>query len=137
LTAAELRRRARVDLRATARRRELVAIAAVTARATAEAARADAELAARRAVEALAAAAVTFGGPEKAAAVTGIATAEFRAARRDIPAQKALEIAEDVVTSAAERAARRMRGGRSYAEPGTAPTSGTQVTSTSPDVPSA
>lgn len=107
LTAAELRRRARADMREAARRREIVAITAVNARVAAVRARDDAHKAAAVAAEALAAAAVTLGGPEKASTLTGIPANDFRAARREVPACKAIEIADDLVAAAVRQANRR------------------------------
>lgn len=110
LTAAELRKRAREDLQEVARRREVVAVTAVSARDEAERVRAAAEAAAAEATNALAAAAVTFGGPEQAERVTGIPANEFRSARRDVTAEKAAEIA-DALYNVAVTARRRGRKG--------------------------
>lgn len=97
-SATELRRRARADVRELAKRREAIAIEAVARHDAAEQARTMAEAATAAAREALAAASVTFGGPEKAAAVTGIDAAEFRAARREVTAEQATAAAESMAT---------------------------------------
>jgi hypothetical protein len=94
-------------MREAARRREIVAIAAVNARAAAVRARDAAHKAATVAAEALAAAAVTLGGPEKASTLTGIPANDFRAARREVPACKATEFAEELVAAASIRTSRR------------------------------
>jgi hypothetical protein len=64
-------------------------------------------------MDALAAAAVTFDGPEAASLVTGIPAAEFRAARRTVSAEKAAEIARQMSGSATGNRARRKPGVRS------------------------
>lgn len=97
-SAVELRRRARADVRELARRREAIAVEAVAQHDAAEQARTTAEAATTAAREALAAASVTFGGPEKAAVVTGIDAAEFRAARREVTAEQAAAAAESMAT---------------------------------------
>jgi hypothetical protein len=106
-TAAELRRRARDELRELARRREAVAIETVARRAAAERARKHADLASVAAMEAMAAAAVTFGGPEAASSVTGIPPAEFRAARRGISAERAVEFADQMSSAVIAKRLRR------------------------------
>jgi hypothetical protein len=94
-------------MREATRRREIVAIAAVNARAAAARARDDAHKAATAAAEALAAAAVTLGGPEKASTLTGIPANDFRAARREVRACKATELADELVAAASTRTSRR------------------------------
>jgi hypothetical protein len=109
-TAAELRRRARDELREHARRREVIAVEAVARQTAAQRLRQVAEQASVSALEALAAAAVTFGGLEAAASVTGIASAEFRAARRDVSAERAAQLADEISMEALAKRARRKSG---------------------------
>jgi hypothetical protein len=110
-TARELRQRARDELRDLTRRREALAVEAVRRYAAVVQAREAAREAELAATEVMAAAVITFGRPEKAAAVTGLPVKDFRVARRAVSADRAVEVAAAVgerVTNRAESRPRRV-----------------------------
>jgi hypothetical protein len=102
-TARELRQRARDELRGVSRRREALVVATVRAYEVATRAREVARESDIAAAEAMAVAVVTFGGPDKAAAITGVPAGELRAARRAVPAERASEVADALGASLSTR----------------------------------
>lgn len=103
------------------RRRETLALATVRSHAAAARAKKVAQEAVLSSAEAMAAAVVIFGGPDKAAKVTGIPANEFRAARRAVALERAGQVAEELASG-------EKPGGRRHPRPAPAPGPGGRVT---------